>query len=420
MKRYIFLTANIHPIGGMQNYVAGKAVYLEKNGWKVTVFFWGDNKGTCAMTSMNKYLSGGMTELGMPPGEWPRRIREQVLNRMVRLIGAMDPADEIIVESQDDVLALWGELLAARLQAKHMCFICNETFRGPKKHYDQYLDFFNFKHKRRELTCIHKESMGKLFAGYKGVEDKEAYYFEAANEGPVQNVDNEKIDAIEKADWNICCIGRSDKTCVDPIMDGIAGFALSYPQKKIQLLIVGNVDDRMEWLHQKLDKASNLVLTCLGDLVPIPRTLFSKIDVVIGSSGCAECSVVEGVPTIVSDAENSLANGILGYTVFSAIFKNSQTVQLTYELALKQVLIDKIQDSLPFQWEANKPASYYYDQHMQFTAESEQSRQYDTDVCRQAHVDMGKLIKYYVRKYLPHMMSYYDSAKKKKGGEKEV
>ena len=31
MKRYIFLTANIHPIGGMQNYVAGKAVYLEKN-----------------------------------------------------------------------------------------------------------------------------------------------------------------------------------------------------------------------------------------------------------------------------------------------------------------------------------------------------------------------------------------------------
>ena len=52
MKRYIFLTANIHPIGGMQNYVAGKAAYLEKNGWKVTVFFWGDNKGTCAMTSI--------------------------------------------------------------------------------------------------------------------------------------------------------------------------------------------------------------------------------------------------------------------------------------------------------------------------------------------------------------------------------
>lgn len=69
--------------------------------------------------------------------------------------------------------------------------------------------------------------------------------------------------------------------------------------------------------------------------------------------------------------------------------------------------------------EANKPASYYYDQHMQFTAESEQSRQYDTDVCRQAHVDMGKLIKYYVRKYLPHMMSYYDSAKKKKGGKRK-
>ena len=66
MKQYIILTANIHPIGGMQNYVAGKAAYLERNGWKVTVFFWGDSKGTCAMTSMNKYLPGGMTELAMP------------------------------------------------------------------------------------------------------------------------------------------------------------------------------------------------------------------------------------------------------------------------------------------------------------------------------------------------------------------
>ncbi len=41
MKRYIFLTANIHPIGGMQNYVAGNSPIWEKNGWKVTVFFWG-------------------------------------------------------------------------------------------------------------------------------------------------------------------------------------------------------------------------------------------------------------------------------------------------------------------------------------------------------------------------------------------
>lgn len=412
MKRYIFLTANIHPIGGMQNYVAGKAAYLEKNGWKVTVFFWGDNKGTCAMTSMNKYLSGGMTELGMPPGEWPRRIREQVLNRMVRLIGAMDPADEIIVESQDDVLALWGELLAARLQAKHMCFICNETFRGPKKHYDQYLDFFDFKHRRREMACIHKGSMSKLFDGYKKVDDSEAYVFDAANEGPVQSVENKKTDAVQKYDWNICCIGRADKTCVDPIMDGIANFALEYPEKQIQLLIVGNVDDRMDWLHQKLDKASNLVLTCLGDLVPIPRSFFEKVDVAIGGSGCARCAAQEKVPTIVSDADNAMANGILGYTVFNIFFKGDTSSQMNYEDALKQVLVDKIQEKLPFKWLERKHASYYYDQHLQFIAESVQDRQYDTDICRQARVDRVEILKYYFRKYLPHIMKLYDAAKK--------
>lgn len=412
MKQYIILTANIHPIGGMQNYVAGKAAYLERNGWKVTVFFWGDRKGTCAMTSMNKYLPGGMTELGMPPGEWSKRIREQVLNRMITLIGTVDPADDIIVESQDDVLALWGELLATRIHAKHMCFICNETFRGPKKHYDQYLDFFDFKHRRRELACIHKESMSKLFDGYKKVDDSEAYVFDAANEGPVQDVANQKIDDIKKYDWNICCIGRADKTCVDPIMDGIAGFALKYPEKQIQLLIVGNVDDRMDWLHQKLDKASNLVLTCLGDLVPIPRSLFEKVDVAIGGSGCARCAAQEKVPTIVSDADNAMANGILGYTVFNIFFKGDASSQMNYEEALEQVLVDKIQEKLPFKWLERKSASYYYDQHLQFIAESVQDKQYDTDICRQAHVDRVKILKYYFRKYLPHIMKLYDAAKK--------
>ena len=412
MKQYIILTANIHPIGGMQNYVAGKAAYLKKNGWKVTVFFWGENKGTCAMTSMNKYLDGGMRELGMPPGEWPVRIREQVLSRMIQLIGKYSTEDEMIVESQDDVLALWGELLAARIGAKHMCFICNETFRGPKKHYDQYLEFFDFKHKRRELACIHRESMGKLFDGYKKVTDEEAYVFKAANEGPVQDVKNEKVDAIKKYDWNICCIGRADKTCVDPIIDGIVKFALCYPEKKIQLLIVGNVDRQIRWLEQKTEKAPNLVLTPLGDLVPIPRSLFGKVDVVIGGSGCANCAAQEKVPTIVSDAGNSMANGILGYTVFDIIFKGDASEQSGYDEVLKQVLVDKIQEQLPFKWPERQPASYYYDQHLQFIAASAKNRQYDTDICSQAHIDSRKIWKYYFRKYLPHIMKMYDAVKK--------
>ena len=37
MKLYIIITLDIHPIGGMQLYTAGKAAFLEKNGWKVVV-----------------------------------------------------------------------------------------------------------------------------------------------------------------------------------------------------------------------------------------------------------------------------------------------------------------------------------------------------------------------------------------------
>ena len=85
---------------------------------------------------------------------------------------------------------------------------------------------------------------------------------------------------------------------------------------------------------------------------------------------------------------------------------------MNYEDALKQVLVDKIQEKLPFKWLERKHASYYYDQHLQFIAESVQDRQYDTDICRQARVDRVKILKYYFRKYLPHIMKLYDAAKK--------
>ena len=98
-------------------------------------------------------------------------------------------------------------------------------------------------------------------------------------------------------------------------------------KNRFNLLIVGNVDDRMDWLHQKLDKASNLVLTCLGDLVPIPRSFFEKVDVAIGGSGCARCAAQEKVPTICVRLQTMLwLMVVLGYTVFNIFFSRGRNI----------------------------------------------------------------------------------------------
>ena len=54
MKLYIIFTLDIHPIGGMQLYTAGKADYLKRNGWEVVVFYPGSNDENCAVTSLNR------------------------------------------------------------------------------------------------------------------------------------------------------------------------------------------------------------------------------------------------------------------------------------------------------------------------------------------------------------------------------
>lgn len=38
-KFFVIFTSDIHSVGGMQMYTAGKAKYLKENGWEVQVFF---------------------------------------------------------------------------------------------------------------------------------------------------------------------------------------------------------------------------------------------------------------------------------------------------------------------------------------------------------------------------------------------
>lgn len=377
MKKYIFLTPNIHPIGGTQKYTAGKAKFLEAEGWQVAVFFSGrSNSGGCVVKSLEKYTAGWFPEISIPPGNWPAFIRNAVLKNMREQIG--DVGEETVIESQASGYALWGELLAQILGAKHFCFICNETFRGKDRFYAEYLEYFDFKHKRRELAGIHPTSLPQLFDGYKQVAPKERYTFLAAIESVVQDVSNENVDAIQCADWNICYIGRINKGYVPGIIEGVRNFSLLHPDKSIQFIFVGGVKKQSGLIRESFSGIKNVELVFLGDCVPIPRSLFLKIDVVIAGSGSAICAAQENVLTILADAENFKANGVLGIDTANTLYCEDDKEQMSYEEALERVLVRKVYEGKQILIPAFPPCEYHYREHFKMIENSEtDSRYYD-------------------------------------------
>lgn len=373
MKNYIFLTYGIHTIGGCQTYIAGKAKFLESKSWRVTVFFSGrSNNGGCAVKSLEKYTAGWFPEISIPPGNWPSFIRNSVLRDMRNLIG--DASEEILIESQASAYALWGELLAKELGAKHVFFSCDELFHEKNTFYDEYLPFFDFKHQRREFVG----DAIKFFEGYKSVAPEENYLYTPASEDPVQNISNAQVDAIQRMDWNICYIGRIVKGYVPNIIMGVHALAAEHSEKKIQMVFVGNVQKRLKMIEQTFMDTPNVNLVYLGDCVPIPRSLYRKLDVVIGGSDCAVRSAQEGALTIVADAENFMANGVLGIDTFEAHFSGpNRGKQTDFKTVLERVFVQrayagKQMKDIP----RSMPAEYYYKEQLRLIERSDQSKKY--------------------------------------------
>lgn len=367
MKLYIIITLDIHPIGGMQLYTAGKAAFLEKNGWKVVVLYPGSNDKSCAVSSLNKYTAGGNLLLDHRPAQLSGRLQHAVLKKICRLWRDINTDQDLIyIESQSEVTALWGELLAEKLRARHVCFNCNELFRGPKKYYEENIEFFRFKYDRKELLGLPKDTLQKIFDGYMEVPCDDTFLFDAVEPGPIQDVRNEFVEDLAICDWNIAYVGRAEKGYVSNIIKGVADFAEKYSEKRIGFIMVGNAEERKEQIQEVLERCSNLNIELPGDMVPIPRDLYRKLDVVIAGAVCAEISAREGVPTIVADCENHWACGVLGYTTMNSMYHETGFEQSDFCEALEDTLIHKTYLKHVYAFPEAIPSDEIYESHFLF------------------------------------------------------
>ena len=380
MKQYVIITYDIHPIGGTQAYTAGKARYLEKQGWKVVVFFSGTKKGNCAIGFLNRYLFGGVQELGQVPYRIDDDCRDSVLLWMMQCLNNEDKGD-IIVESHYDVAAFWGELLAERVLGRHYVFCCNEYYRNKNGYitfYKENLDFFAFKFWRNELIGAH-ESIRRLFNGYKGIKKSSIEYpWLIVEQDAVQDIASKDVDLIPLNGWNICSIGRLEKPYIEPMIEGICALASDYPKQTINFIVVGDATAKKTFIENAFRDINNVNIVYLGVLVPIPRALFAKVDVVIAAAQTAVFVSYEQVYTIAANVMEPTTPGVLGYDTQDAWYGGGGEGK-TYKDVLEDVLVHQKYNNREFVMPARQPAEDCYEKQWKYLEMSNPKKEYYTE-----------------------------------------
>jgi hypothetical protein len=296
-----------------------------------------------------------------------RKLREKV--------GICSGDDEIIIESHDSIGALWGELFAKELSAKHFFAALNEQFRSPRSYYEEAVDFYQFKFKRGELLSSYSAAQ-RLFDGYKKVCEDDVREI-IIDEDPIQDYYNVDVESIKRKEWNICYIGRGEKPYVLNTLLGIGEFCKKYPERDIQFVNVGSACQVNPKIINKIKQENaNLKIVDLGNQTPLPRSLYSKIDVVLAGSGSARCSVEEGALTLVLDTDSCMCNGLLGYETFDSIYKSDVCVESSVSEALERVFVYKVQENLTYNYPPKKGVEFCTQQNFEVMSLASEKKEY--------------------------------------------
>ncbi len=371
-KRYIILST-FFDMGGGQLYVRNKVDYLQKKGWHVDVYT--GRSGKLLIPEMEKYKDNYYPELDDFPFYFSRKKREQIINDII----GQKKINETIIESSKAPYAVWGEMLAERVKAKHIFFDLDEEF--PK--YDSwYYHFADFKHKRREIAGIIPQSMQRMFRDHKIIEQGENYNLKFICQNTISTENNRIVDNIEKTDINLSCISRLDKNYIMPMIREIVLFAKMHREKTISLILVGDAKDSLiiDRLKHTVMNTDNIRLHLLGYLSPIPQSLIDRTDIFIGTSGSAIMTAQEGKITITVDTSTCRPIGILGYDIDVGVFLEKENPFESLSVYLEYLCYSADKNKIiKYIKENNKPKMDYmreFDTHMDFIKKSDRAKDY--------------------------------------------
>ena len=307
MKTYILVARHLGKVSGEKIYHYNKMRYMLSLGWRV--IFLSGKEETTPFDSNEHYSNLVFPALTYAPECYPRREVKKTVDDVAAAIG--EPGDErCIIESDAVNRAVWGELIAKRLGAKHMVFLLQE--RHP---YDEDIRaFLRFKYDRHELAGITVHSMNQIFAD-EHMEPRADAKIAACCQNSVEECEDLISDQIPKgAALTFGSIGRLDKGCVPAILKGFRAYAAAHPGEKYNLVLIGGATGRkrLRQILQEMKACDTIHTIITGYLYPIPASLLRNIDVFVSTAGSATVSYRFHRPTVIVHPSTGEPCGVLG------------------------------------------------------------------------------------------------------------
>jgi len=204
---------------------------------------------------------------------------------------------DTIIESNDQAMALWAEMLANELKLCHI--ICMFT-ENPRAYSLQETDFYEFKLKRQELYVNSLSNFKSLYHLRGGGDENSYHTFHPLCSNVVDDVECGLAEELKtNTSKKICSIGRLDKPYIIPLAETIKQYTERHKNTEFTVIFVGDSQNRGRIRQiKKIFRSSNCKLLLPGSMYPISRSLIHEVDIFISSSGSAYVTAAEGKTTI--------------------------------------------------------------------------------------------------------------------------
>ena len=356
MKKYVFLTQSISGITGNQRYVNNKCKFLRENGWEVIVL-WNYNISSVQLEYVKCFDTKEYIhhELKFYPSWFTEKQRNKVVNRLASIVGQ---ADQVVIESNKLELGAWGEMLARKLNAKHINFVTTEKIKIYNK---DTFDFCYSKLKRNEFFCINAAMAKQMFSNFVELERPEDYYWSATPGVEVEEYSFPDFDGLPQADFTITSFGRT-KGYFPYMLEELNSFISQHSDKSFNICFLGGLSDIDEIRRMLAIDNVHLVIHP-KEVEKIPLQLFTKSDVVIATAGCANIAARFGGKVISMDVNRRMPLGLLRYTTLDS---NTYSGQYENKWSLSEWLQVLLIDKTVFTLMKDTRVSHSFDYQMLF------------------------------------------------------
>ena len=307
MNTYIVIARHVGKVSGEKIYHYNKMQYMLSLGWRVV--FLSGKKETTPIDDNAHYSNLVFPALVYAPECYSRREVKKTVDAVVAAIG--DLGDErCIIESDALNRAVWGELIAKQIGAKHLCFFLQQVHP-----YDENARaYLRFKYDRHELAGIAASSITQMLKDDR-IERRADTKIAACCQNSVKDCEDLISDRIPKgAALTFGSIGRLDKCCVPAILKGFRAYASAHPAKKYNLVLIGGAigKNTIRKIRREMKACGNIHTIITGYLYPIPASLLRNIDVFVSTAGSATVSYRFHRPTIIVHPIDGRPCGVLG------------------------------------------------------------------------------------------------------------